>query len=69
MQIMSRPAKLVLEDGSHESIIEESGGPVDDVQRLRLRIVGFYAARRAENCAMGQGRSASLAGLALRPAA
>src|SRR5450759_3194547 len=39
------------------------------MKRLRLRVVGLDAARRTEHSAVGQGRSARLAGLPLRPAA
>src|SRR5450759_502526 len=62
-------SKLVLEHRAHEAIVEESRRAIDDVKRLGLRIVGLDAARRTEHGAVGQGRSASLAGLPLRPAA
>jgi len=50
-----RPGKLVFEHRTHETIVEESGGAVDDVQRLRLRVIGFDAAGRTEHSTVGQG--------------
>jgi len=46
------PRQLVLEDWTHETIVEETRGPVDDVQRLSLRVVGTHAARWAEDSAV-----------------
>src|SRR5258708_17612453 len=61
--------ELILEHRAHEAIVEKSRGAIDDVKRLGLRIVGLDAAGRTEHSAGGQGRSARLAGLPLRPAA
>src|ERR1700686_2901094 len=63
------PRQLIFEHRSDEAIVEKSSGAIDDVKRLRLGIVGLDAAGRAEHSAVGQGRSARLAGLPLRPAA
>src|SRR5260370_39702005 len=61
--------QLILEHRADEGIVEKSRGAIDDVQWLGLRIVGLDAAGRTEHSAVGQGRSARLAGLPLRPAA
>jgi hypothetical protein len=61
--------KLVLEHRAHEAIVEKPRRTVDDVKRLRLWVIGFDTAGRTEHGAVGQGRSARLAGLPLRPAA
>lgn len=63
------PRELILQDRPHEAIVEESGGPVDDVQRLCLGIVRTHAARRAEDGAVGKWRTARLTGLSLGPPA
>jgi hypothetical protein len=39
-----RASQLVFEDRADETVVEETSGPVDDVQRLGLRIVGPHAA-------------------------
>jgi hypothetical protein len=38
------PRELVLEHGPDESIVEETGGAVDDVERFSLRVVSLHAA-------------------------
>jgi hypothetical protein len=61
--------ELVLEHGPYKAIVEEAGRPIDDVQGLSLGIISPHATRRAEDCAVGQGRPASQACLSFRPAA
>jgi hypothetical protein len=63
------PRQLVLEDRPHEALVEESSGPVDYVERLRLRVVHPDAARWAEDRPVGQWGPASQACLSFRPAA
>src|SRR5690348_12320968 len=64
-----RARQLVLEHWAHESLVEEACGPVDDVQRFSLRIVGPNSTRRTEDRAAGKWRPTSLAGHRLRPPA
>jgi hypothetical protein len=61
--------QLILEDGTHESVVEEARGPIDDVQRFGLRIVCAHSARRAEHSAVGKWGPASQARLRFRPPA
>jgi len=62
-------SQLVLEDGPHEAVVEESSRPIDYVQRLGLRIVGPDSAGWAEDRPMWQGGPASQACLSFRPPA
>jgi hypothetical protein len=63
------PGKLVLEDWAYETIVEEAGRSIDDVEWLGLRVIGPDSARWAEHSALRQWRSASQACLSFRPAA
>ena len=45
--------ELVLQHGAHETLVEQAGGAVDDVQRLGMRIIRAHAARWAEDRAGG----------------
>jgi hypothetical protein len=49
------PRQLVFEHRPDEAIVEESCRPVNDVERLRLWVVGPDPARRAEDCSVRQG--------------
>ena len=63
------PCQLILEDGTHETVVEEARGPVDYVKRFRLWVVGAHAARWAEDSAVGKWGPASQARLSFRPPA
>src|SRR4029077_1233674 len=63
-----RTRELVLEDGAHESIVEEAGRAVDDVKWLGLRVVDLDATGGTEDRAGWQGGTAGLTGHRVRPA-
>ena len=52
--IAVRARELIFQHRSHEPFVEEACGPVDDVQRLSLRIVSSHSARRTEDRAAGK---------------
>jgi hypothetical protein len=62
-------SELVFEDGTHEAVVEESRGAVDDVKRFGLGIVGSHAARWTEDRTVWKRRPARLTGLSFGPAA
>src|SRR5690242_14254744 len=64
-----RSRQLVFENRTHEALVEQSSGAINDVQGLGLRIVGSHSAHRTEDRAAGKNRPASLAGDSLRPPA
>ena len=67
--ITVRPCQLILENGTHKTIVEEARGPIDDVQGFSLRVVGAHSARWAEDSAVRQRGPASQARLCFRPPA
>jgi len=64
--VSMRARQLVLQHGPDEAVVEEPGGSIDDVERLRLRLVDAHTAARAEHRRGGDGGSAGCAVPALR---
>jgi hypothetical protein len=64
-----RPCQLVFEDGTEEAAVEETRNPIDDVQGLRVRVVGPGATSVTKGSVRYQLGSASTAALGPLPPA